>query len=96
VQAYVLRSLARLAKAHLFVEGEDIIVYANESFVALHTERPGVRTIRLVKPADVVEAFDGREKGRGISSFEDDLPMHKTALYYTGSRAEYDRLLHED
>lgn len=93
VQAHVLRALARLAGAHLFVEGEDIIVYANESFVALHTERPGVRNVQLVKKADVVEAFDGRDMGRAISFFEDDLPTHKTALYYTGSRAEYDRLL---
>lgn len=93
VQAHVLRALARLAGAHLFVEGEDIVVYASESFVALHTERPGLRTVKLAKAADVVEVFDGRERGRGVTSFTDDLPLHKTALYFTGSRADYERLL---
>lgn len=93
VQAYVLRALAGLAGAHLFVEGEDIIVYANESFIALHTERTGSRTVKLVKKADVVEVFDGRAMGAGVASFIDDLPIHKTTLYFTGSRADYDRIL---
>jgi hypothetical protein len=93
VQASVLRALARRAGAHLFVEDEDIVVYANESFVTLHTERPGKRTVKLVSKTDAIDVFDGRVMGRCVDAFVDDLPQHKTTLYYTGDRATYERLL---
>ncbi len=81
VQAYVLRAIAKKAGAHLYVDDEDIIVYANESFVGLHTATAGKRTIRLPEKANVCEAFDKREIGRNIDNFVEQIPAGTTRLY---------------
>ncbi len=80
LQAHVLRDLAKLAGAHLYVDGEEI-VYANESYVGIHTNEGGKRTIRLKKAADVEEVIDGRPVAEQVTEFEEDIPAHTTRLY---------------
>jgi hypothetical protein len=81
VQAYVLRAIAKLAGAHLFVDNGDVIVYANESFVALHTERDDYYEIRLKQSADVCEAFDKQGVAKQTLCFTEHIPAETTRLY---------------
>ena len=81
VQAHVLRALARLAGAHLYIEDGDIIVYANQSFVGVHSKEAGVHTVKLPAAANVVEAFDGTEVARSAQQFEVYVPAQTTRLY---------------
>lgn len=81
VQAYVLREIAQKAGAHLYVEGEDIIVYANESFLGIHTATDGDHTIRLKGAETVWEAFDNRAVGEGITEYTEYIPKETTRLY---------------
>lgn len=81
IQAEVLRALARLAGAHLYVDNGDVIVYANESFVGIHTEREAEYKICLKEAADVCEAFDKRNVARHAESFTEHIPAQTTRLY---------------
>lgn len=80
IQANVLRNLARYADVHLFVDDEEI-VFANESYVGIHTAKDGKRTIKLRKPSKVTEVFENRCIGEDISVFVEDIPKHSTRLY---------------
>lgn len=80
LQAHVLRDLAKLAKAHLYVDGEEI-VYANESYIGIHTAVGGKRTIQLKEVASVKEVFQNRMVAEHVNAFEEDIPAHATRLY---------------
>ena len=80
MQAHVLRDLAKLAGAHIYVDADDII-FANESYVGIHTAEAGMHTFRLPGLSDVKEVFLDREMGRGITSFTEDIGQHETRLY---------------
>jgi len=80
IQSHVLRDLAKLAKAHLFVD-EDEIVYACESYLAIHTDRAGVHKFNLKTAADVEEVFEGCKIAKQAAQFTDDIPEHETRLY---------------
>ena len=77
----MLRALARLAGAHLYIDNGDVIVYANESFIGVHTEREADYEIRLKRRADVCEAFDGRPVARDVDRFVEHIPAQTTRLY---------------
>ena len=76
----MLRALAKLAGAHLYID-EDIIVYANQSFVGVHAKAGGKKRIYLRDKATVVEAFDGYTAAQDAASFEDEVPETGTKLY---------------
>lgn len=80
MQSHVLRDLAKLAKAHLYVD-DDEIVYANESYVGIHTAKAGERTIHLKAPSEVKEVFQDREIAKNVTEFTEDIPAHSTRLY---------------
>ena len=86
--ADLLRSLARQAGCHLYCDADEIL-YANHSFLAIHTSRPGQRTFHLRRPADVIEVFTGEVLARGASDFTDSIGADRTRLYYFGSEATW-------
>jgi len=79
----VLREVARYAGVHIYSESEDVL-YANRGYVALHTVRAGVKTVRLPRRADVWEVFTERQVGRECTSFQDRLRAGATHLYAYG------------
>ncbi|MFH1566784.1 MAG: hypothetical protein ABIL09_02215 [Gemmatimonadota bacterium] len=80
----VLREVARYAQVHLFSESEDVL-YANHSYVALHTVRGEVKTVHLPHRADVWEVYSNRQVGRHCTSFQDQMAAGSTHLYYYGA-----------
>jgi len=63
---------------------QDDILYANNSFLSLHSKHGGNRTIRLPREANVYDVFEGQMVGEGISEFSVHLPPKSTVLYYIG------------
>jgi hypothetical protein len=82
--ADLLRSIARRAGCHLFCDADEI-VYANRSFLAIHTATAGAREFRLRRPSDVVEVFSGQALGTGVERFTDNIPAFRTRVYFLGS-----------
>ena len=54
------RNAARLGKAHVWCDSDDILV-ASREIVALHSIVPGAKIIRLPRPAKVVDLASGAE-----------------------------------
>ncbi|MHC4884746.1 MAG: hypothetical protein ACYTGH_06645, partial [Planctomycetota bacterium] len=52
------RNTARLAKAHVWSESNDVLV-ASRQIVALHSIVPGPKVIRLPRPAKVIDLTTG-------------------------------------
>jgi hypothetical protein len=82
--ADLLRSIARRAGCHLFCDADEIL-YANRSFLAIHTAAAGTREFRLRRPADVVEVFSGQTLAADATRFTDSIPAFRTRLYFLGS-----------
>jgi len=81
--AGLLRAVARAAGAHRYVDGDDI-VYANRSFVAIHTREAGQRTVCLRAPSDAYEVFDDQLLAQGVKQFDLHIPAYTTRLIFLG------------
>ena len=81
----LLRKIARYAGVHIYLDAEDIL-YANASFLAVHTRLGRERTLRFKKPCRVRELFgNGALKGNGPQdAFALRLAPRSTALLYIG------------
>jgi len=88
--AALLRALGRRAGCHLYCDADEI-VYANRSFLAIHTGTAGERTFHLRKPADVTDALSGRVLGRGVTQFRDAIPAFQTRIYALVSHGEWQK-----
>lgn len=86
--ADLLRCVAKRAGCHLFFDGDEII-YADRSFLAIHTREAGERTFDLRRKADVVEVFSGDVLGRGITQFKDTIDAYRTRLYFIGDGVKW-------
>ncbi|OGV74306.1 MAG: hypothetical protein A3K19_17835 [Lentisphaerae bacterium RIFOXYB12_FULL_65_16] len=88
--ADLLRALARRAGCHLFCDADEII-YANHSFLAIHTRTAGPRTFNLRRQSDVVEIFSGQVLGQGVTQFQDSIDAFRTRVYFLGDRAQWEK-----
>ncbi|MFW6164169.1 MAG: hypothetical protein ACODAJ_15485, partial [Planctomycetota bacterium] len=86
--ADLLRAVARRAGCHLYYDG-DAVLYANRSFLCLHTHTGGGRILELRRPADVVEVFSGARLAREAGELADDIPPYSTRLYFLGDAAAW-------
>jgi len=87
--ADLLRTVARRAGCHQFCDADEI-VYANKSFLAIHTREPGARTFNLRRRADVIEVFSGDALGEGVTQFSDTIGAYRTRVYFLGNRAKWE------
>lgn len=78
--ASLLRRLAQRAGVHQYVDTEDV-VWASRDLLAVSVHRPGPRTIRLAKTADVSDLFEGSVIARGVDAFQADFPDRGTRVF---------------
>jgi hypothetical protein len=83
VPTNVLRNIAKAAGVHIYSELDDL-VYANNDFLAIHTNRAGPREIKLRKATDVVDVFTGEIIAKNTNKFLVELRQYETVLYHLG------------
>jgi hypothetical protein len=76
--ASLLRRLAQRAGVHLYLDTEDV-VWASHDLLAVSVHRPGPRTIRLPRPADVSDLYEGSVMARGVDFLQADFPRPRHA-----------------
>ena len=76
----LLASIASWAGCHLFLDGDDVL-YANESFVAVHASGDGRRTIRFKRPCSPYEVYEKRFYGHGVDRIEVDMTLGQTLMW---------------
>lgn len=75
-----LRKIADAAGVHCYAPAGDQVL-ANASMLMIHSASEGAKTIRLPRPARVVEAFSGKVVGESINEFTVDLKLGQTAVW---------------
>ena len=76
-----LRALCKNAGIHVYLDSDDEL-FANRSFIMIHTRTAGDKTIRLPGKYTVTELYSGKVIGKNISEFtEKNVPAAATRLY---------------
>ncbi len=78
--ASLLRATARYAGCHIWCEADDVI-YASDSFVALHSVKAGRRVVKLPRACHVTDALTGRRIGHGVSEIRFHVKPPVTRLF---------------
>ena len=76
----LIASIAAFAGCHLFLDGDDVL-YANESFVAIHAKDDGRRTIRFKRPCSPYEVYERRFYGHDVESIDVDMTLGQTLMW---------------
>lgn len=86
----LLASVAAAAGCHLFLERDDVL-YANERFVAVHSNGSGRRTIRFKRKCSPYEVYERRYYGHGIDCVDVDMRNGETRMFEleTGEQGEF-------
>jgi len=82
--APLLRELARYSGTHVYSESDDDLVFADSCTLAVHSVRPGRRTIKLPKPSTVWDLIARRKLGEGLTELRIWVDPPQTKLYYLG------------
>ncbi len=85
----VLRGMATTAGVHIYNFRDDVL-YANNSFIALHTATAGKRTLKFPQETSLYDVYRDIEIARDVREAAVDLPVRQTFLYFRGTRAQWD------
>ncbi len=87
--ADLLRECARWSGSSVWCE-EDDVVLASDTVAALHTVKPGRRTLRFPSPRPVWDLLSGKKLGDALSSVEMTLDAPETRLFYFGAENPFE------
>jgi hypothetical protein len=76
----VIRNMAREAGAHIYADTDDAVA-ANDWMLCVCAASDGPRTIRLPKPATLVDALSGETTAKDASQFEVDMQYGETRVW---------------
>ncbi|HOX40524.1 MAG TPA: beta-galactosidase [Candidatus Brocadiia bacterium] len=79
IQARAYREIARAAGVHVYNEHDDTF-YANRTYIALHANGAGARTIALPELSDLYDAFSDERVASNAKSFSYDFANGETIM----------------
>ncbi len=82
--SWLLRAVARSAGVAIYSDGEDVM-YINKSFLGIHTNEAGLRTLRFPRPVSLFEVFEKKQVATDAVEVKLELPARHTALYFLGA-----------
>jgi len=88
VPASVLRSLARKAGVHLYVDSGDV-VWASASLLAIQATSAGEKRVHLPGPADVRDVLTREQIATGVMEFAITMRAGETRLFYVGDAKRF-------
>ena len=80
IPANLWRNIARYSGAHVYSESNDVLM-ADKSVVAIHSLRPGKRTIKLPEKSRVKDLVTGKVVSRGTREIKFKLDAPETKVY---------------
>ena len=60
------------------------MLYANESFVAIHASSDGIKQIRFKSPCSPFEVYEKRSYGELVDHIEVEMQRGETLMWYLG------------
>ena len=92
IPAPVLRGIAEFAGVHLYSHDGDVL-HATPDLLGLHSLSGGKRDIKLAQTVEVIaDLFNDKVIATNTDHFAVTLPPISTSLYFTGTRADLDKL----
>ena len=88
ISTEVIRGIAARAGVHIYNFRDDVL-YANNSFIAVHTAESGTRTLRFPEKTSLFDVYHDKEIARDITHINIDMPNRKTFLYFMGTEEEW-------
>lgn len=88
IASSILRAIALEIGIHIYNVQDDAF-NGNRSFISIHANEAGQRTIRLQQITDVYDVYNDTSVGKQVQEFTVDFPAHNTALYFIGSEDEW-------
>ena len=76
----LLKGLLDYAGIHVYIRNYDVLC-ANKSYIMLHSGVSGKKEILLPEKCDVTEILSGKNMGKSISRFEDEIDAPATKIY---------------
>ncbi len=76
----LLASIAAWSGCHIYTTSDDVL-FANESFVAVHASSDGKRTIRFKRKCSPYEVYERRFYGRDVDRIEVDMKLGETRTW---------------
>ena len=86
--ASVIRGIAYRSGVHIYNNKDDVL-YANKSFIALHTAEGGERHLTFPQKTSLYDVYRDKEIARDTYSVDVTLPARETFLYFMGTEKEW-------
>ncbi len=90
ISSAVLRAIATNAGVHIYNFRDDVL-YANNSFIALHTATAGKRTLKFPQKTSLYDVYRNFEIARGVKQVTVDLPVRESFLYFRGTKDQWEK-----
>ena len=87
----VVRDIARWAGVHVYIDSDDVS-YFSRSFIGIHTWKAGVRRLELPTQGPLYEVMTDTSYAAAETQVLD-LAAKSTALYFRGSKQQWQELL---
>lgn len=81
VEGELLRSIAKHSGVHIYSDNKKDVIYANKTYLALHSTALGKRTITLPQKSNIYDLFDNKLVAKNAKSFTIDLRKPETKLF---------------
>jgi beta-galactosidase len=88
----LLRAIALKSDVHIYNDTDDG-TYVNKSFMSIHTVRGGERTLSFLRPVNLYDVYNDKVIANNAKQVVVDLPVRNTALYFLGTKKEWESSL---
>ncbi|MCL5019978.1 MAG: hypothetical protein M1426_05900, partial [Patescibacteria group bacterium] len=86
----ILRGIAARSGVHIYNFNDDVL-YANASFIAVHTDKSGFRTLRFPGKTSLYDVYQDKQIARDVYEVTVNLPVRETFLYFLGTKEEWEK-----
>ncbi len=89
ISSAVLRGIATNAGVHIYNINDDVL-YANNSFIALHTATAGQRSLNFPQKTSLYDVYRDIEIAQDVRQIIVDLPVRESFLYFRGTKYQWE------
>ena len=83
VRAEVIRSIAKYAGCHIYMDSDDVL-FQNKNYVVVHASSTGKKTVKLPKRCSPYEVYEEKYYGTDTDVITCDMLLGETKMFYIG------------
>lgn len=83
VRAEVIRSIAKWAGCHIYMDSDDVL-YQNKNYVVVHASSSGTKMIKLPQQCSPYEVYEEKYYGENTDIISCDMLLGETKMFFVG------------